>query len=258
MKPAAKTLEHAYAHRDCEYNLPLWRSLHAGFRFIEADVYSLFGRILVAHDLQRLRPWRTLQTLYLEPLHHYLQQNQGVLFVDKCPLWLFVDVKTPASASYAALHKLLASYHEILTTFTPGAAHLGAVKLIISGNRIPYHEAAGLPLRRAALDGRATDLGVHTDPNVMPIISDNWRKHFRWLGHGPMPDDERQKLETMVSVAHRHGQKLRFWGTPDDATSEREAVWDTLLEAGVDLLNTDDLEGLRGYLERRSSNQRTP
>ena len=253
MKPAAITLEHAYAHRDCEYQPPLWRSLHAGFRFIEADVYSLFGRTLVAHDLQQLRPRRTLQALYLRPLHDYLQQR-GVLFADN-PLWLFVDVKTPAAASYAALHKLLASYRDMLTTFTPGTAHPGAVTVIISGNRVPYREAAKLPLRYAALDGRITDLGVHTDPSVMPIISDSWRKHFLWSGHGPMPDDERQKLEQMVETAHSCGQKLRFWGTPDDATPERERVWDTLLEVGVDLLNTDDLEGLKGYLERHRLGQ---
>ena len=254
IKPAAKPLAHAYAHRDCEYDPPLWRSLEAGFPFIEADVYSLFGRTLVAHDLQQLRPWRTLQKLYLDPLRHYLQ-HQGSLFADKRPLWLFIDVKTPAGSSYAALHKLLASYSDMLTTFTPETVHQGVITVIISGNRIPYRDAAKLPLRYAALDGRAADLGVHTDPGVMPVISDNWRKHFRWAGHGPVPDGERQKLETMVHTVHQHGQKLRFWGTPDDATPAREAVWDTLLEAGVDLLNTDDLEGLKGYLERRSPEQ---
>ncbi len=252
MKIATITLEHAYAHRDCEYDPPLWRSLQAGFSFIEADVYSLFGRTLVAHDPGQLRPWRSLEVLYLEPLRHYVQQR-GVLFADKTPLWLFIDVKTPAGASYTALHKLLASYSDVLTRFTPQTVQQAAVTIIISGNRIPYAQAAALPLRYAALDGRAGDLGVHTDPKVMPVISDNWRKHFHWSGQGPMPTGERQKLETMVTTAHQHGQKLRFWGTPDDATPERKAVWDTLLEAGVDLLNTDDLEGLRGYLERRCS-----
>ncbi|MEE3055365.1 MAG: hypothetical protein VYB34_16660, partial [Planctomycetota bacterium] len=35
----------------------------------------------------------------------------------------------------------------------------------------------------------------------------------------------------------------RFWATPEDP-----AVWKTLLEAGVDLVNTDDLPGLRKFL----------
>ena len=117
MKPAVRTFEHTYAHRDCECDPPPWFSLHAGFRFIEADVYSLFGRILVAHDPQQLRPRRTLQKLYLRPLHNYLQQ-QGVLFANQSPLWLFVDVKTSACASYAVLHKLLAAYSNMLTSFT--------------------------------------------------------------------------------------------------------------------------------------------
>ena len=140
MKPAVKTFEHAYAHRDCECDSPLWCSLHAGFRFIEADVYSLFGRILVAHDPQQLRPRRTLQKLYLRPLHNYLQQ-QGVLFADQSPLWLFVDVKTSAGASYAALHKLLASYSDMLTSFTSGTAQQDAVTVIVSGKRVLHEKA---------------------------------------------------------------------------------------------------------------------
>lgn len=251
-KTADYSLEHAYAHRDCEYDPPLWRSLHAGFRFIEADVYSLFGRTLVAHDLQQLRPRRTLRALYLEPLRQHLEQC-GSLFADKTSLWLFVDVKTPAGPSYAALHKLLASYSDILTTFTPETVQQGAATIIISGNRIPYGEAAELPRRYAAFDGRAADLGVHTGAKIMPVISDDWRKHFRWQGRGLIPGNERKKLEAMVGAAHQNGQKLRFWGTPDDATPERERVWSTLLEAGVDLLNTDDLEGLKEYLEGRTT-----
>ena len=254
MKPAGKPLEHAYAHRDCEYKPPLWRSLRAGFSFIEADVYCLFGHTLVAHDPQQLRLRRTLRALYLEPLQQHLKQ-QGSLFADTSSLWLFVDVKTPAHTSYAALHRLLASYRDMLTTFAPASVSPGAVTVIISGNRIPYREAAELPLRYAAFDGRVQDLGVHTDPRVMPVISDNWRKHFLWSGHGPMPGGERQKLERMVETAHGYGQKLRFWATPDETTPARDAVWDTLLQTGVDLLNTDDLEGLKGYLERRSSGQ---
>lgn len=244
----AKPLPHAYAHHDCEFKPPLHRSLEAGFSFIEADIYCLLGRIYVAHDPQQLRPTKTLKTLYLEPLRLHLRENGGKVFGDGTSLWLFLDVKTPARTSYTVIDRMLSTYHDMLTSFTAEHTYSKPVTIILSGNRLPFDLTAQLPLRHTALDGRVPDLGVHTNPNVMPVISDDWRKHFRWMGKGSMPVGEKQKLAEIVETAHAHGQKLRFWNTPDTDTPERGAVWDTLTEVGVDLINTDDLEGLRVYL----------
>lgn len=245
-------LAQAYAHRDCEFDPPLWRSLRNGFTHIEVDAYCLFGRIFVGHDLSQLRPGRTLETLYLDPLREQLRRPHGKIFTDDTSLWLFVDVKTEARTSYKALHKLLESYQDMVTTFTPPGVQPKAVTVIVSGNRPAYKATERTPLRYTALDGRLSDAGVCTNPHVMPIISDNWRKHFSWLGDGPIPENERQKLKTLVSMTHRHGQKLRFWNTPDANTPQRKAVWDELMALGVDLINTDDVEGLKAYLQHRS------
>ena len=43
-------------------------------------------------------------------------------------------------------------------------------------------------------------------------------------------------------------RKLRFWATPDRPGPARAALWRELLAAGVDLLNTNDLGGLRAFL----------
>lgn len=59
---------------------------------------------------------------------------------------------------------------------------------------------------------------------------------------------ERDKLRSLVTTAHRSGQRVRFRATPDVAGPEREAVWTELLAAGVDHLNTDDLAGLEHFL----------
>jgi hypothetical protein len=244
---ASYPLAHAYAHRDCEFDPPLWRSLQNGFTHIEVDVYCLFGRILVGHDLSQLRPGRTLKMLYLDPLYQHLQRHQSGIFADNTPLWLFIDVKSEAGPSYKALHKLLESYQDMITTFTPFGVQQRALTVIVSGNRPSYEVTERMPLRYAALDGRLPDVGVHTNPYVMPIISDNWRKHFGWLGHGSMPANEQKRLEALLSVTHRHGQKLRFWNTPDTNTPQRKAIWNKLMALGVDLINTDDVEGLKEY-----------
>ncbi|HRI61654.1 MAG TPA: hypothetical protein PK228_18070, partial [Saprospiraceae bacterium] len=39
------------------------------------------------------------------------------------------------------------------------------------------------------------------------------------------------------------GKKLRFWNIPDQPNA-----WETLLKAGVDFINTDDLQGLEQFL----------
>jgi hypothetical protein len=43
---------------------------------------------------------------------------------------------------------------------------------------------------------------------------------------------------------------VRFWGTPDDPGPARDAVWREILAVGVDLISTDDLDGLEEFLSR--------
>jgi hypothetical protein len=65
-----------------------------------------------------------------------------------------------------------------------------------------------------------------------------------------MPKDELKKLQNIIQTAHQNNQKVRFWETPDKPSEEREKVWTLLLGQDIDLLNTDDLEGLREFLEK--------
>ena len=64
-----------------------------------------------------------------------------------------------------------------------------------------------------------------------------------WSGEGAPPPQLRRELARLADLAHTQGRRLRFWGSPD-----REEVWRVLHEAGVDLINTDDLGGLRAFL----------
>ncbi len=84
--------------------------------------------------------------------------------------------------------------------------------------------------------------------DLMPLISDNWNSHFSWKGVGEMPDAERRKLSQVVQTAHGKGRRVRFWATPDKPSPARESLWRELVSAGVDMLNTDDLEGLQQFL----------
>ena len=60
-----------------------------------------------------------------------------------------------------------------------------------------------------------------------------------------MSEEDASKLKSLVEKAHAQKRLIRFWAIPDDANG-----WKTLADAGIDLINTDDLAGLRGFSGR--------
>jgi glycerophosphoryl diester phosphodiesterase len=241
-------LVRAHAHNDYEHERPLFDALDHGFCSAEVDIFLIDGELLVAHELSEVQEGRTLQSLYLDPLRGVIEQNDGRVYPDGPQFTLLIDVKTEANESYEVLRGVLGDYEDIMTTFGPGdQVNDGAITAIISGNRAREMMEAE-DIRYAAYDGRFGDLDTGVPASFIPLISDKWTKYFTWNGEGPMPEEERQNLSNIVETAHLQGQRVRFWATPDEPTPEREAVWLELLAADVDLINTDDLEGLQEFL----------
>lgn len=145
----------------------------------------------------------------------------------------------------------------MLTKLSKSGVKQRAIMMIISGNR-PRELIEEQTIRYATFDGPMSDLETNVPNDFMPIISDNWTKHFTWQGVGEMPEYEREKLNNIVKEAHNQGQILRFWATPDQALPNREAIWNELLKAGVDLNYTDDLAGLQQYLLEHDPNPTKP
>ena len=101
----------------------------------------------------------------------------------------------------------------------------------------------GQELRFAGVDGRMGDLESGEPAHLLPMISDRLSRGFSWRGKGAIPAAESARLQRIVRKAHAAGRVVRFWATPEDPV-----VWKVLVEAGVDLVNTDDLPGLRKFL----------
>ena len=78
---------------------------------------------------------------------------------------------------------------------------------------------------------------------MIPWISCDWSSKFKWRGTGDFPAEEKEKLAGIISKAHAHGRRVRFWGSPDSP-----AFWTVLLANNVDLINTDDLAGAQEFL----------
>jgi len=239
----------AHAHNDYEHSRPLLDALDQGFCSVEADVWLVEGRLLVAHDLKDARQERTLETLYLDPLQARVRRNGGRVFKGGPTVTLLVDVKSDSTNTYVALREVFRRYGGMLTKFYPDRTETNAVTVIISGNRA-RELMKGEAVRLAGYDGRLADLGIGESRHFIPLVSDNWALHFKWKARSEaesMPAEDQVKLKQIVEQAHQKGRRVRFWGMPDSPT-----VWRALASAGVDLINTDDLSGLGQFLRNRS------
>ncbi|WP_309096371.1 phosphatidylinositol-specific phospholipase C/glycerophosphodiester phosphodiesterase family protein [Streptomyces sp.] len=247
-----RPLWRAHAHNDYEHPRPLSDALDHRFGSVEADIHLVGDQLLVAHDPQDLDPSRTLESLYLDPLAARVRANHGRVYRGhRGSLQLLIDIKTEGASTYLELDRHLRRYRHLFTTYAHGRVHRGPVTAVVSGDRAARAPMEAQTVRRAFYDGRLADLGSQTPASFIPLISDNWTLNFTWRGVGAFPDAERLKLRGIVDAAHRRGQRVRFWATPDLPGPARDALWGELLAADVDHLNTDDLAGLEAFLDTR-------
>jgi len=237
-------LPRAHAHNDYAHARPLLDALDCGFCSIEADVFLVDGQLLVAHSRSGLSPQRTLPALYLDPLRERARRHGGRVYPGGPVCLLFIDLKTEAEATYAALRRLLAAYPELVTRFEGDRVATNALTVIVTGNRPRATLAAESP-RLAAYDGLLADLDNGVSPLLVPVVSEQWTRHFKWRGEGALPEPEMARLKEILAKAHAQGRRVRFWAAPD-----KPAAWGVLLGAGVDLINTDNLASLRDFLLR--------
>jgi glycerophosphoryl diester phosphodiesterase len=237
-----RCLPGAHAHNDYLHPRPLLDAVDHGFCSVEADIHLVNGKLLVAHDADQVNQARTLERLYLDPLKEQLSKQR------KGEFSLMIDIKTEAESTYAVLRETLKKYSGMLTLFRANSIETNALTVIISGNR-PILTISNEPVRYAAIDGRLPDLESKPPRSLVPWISDNWGKHFTWRGEGDIPKAERARLDKLVKQAHEQGRKIRFWAIPDDRRG-----WAELRRAGVDLINTDNLDGLRRFLIFENTN----
>lgn len=240
-------LRQAHAHNDYLHPRPLRDALDHGFCSVEADIFLVDGKLLVAHERSEARPDRTLEALYLDPLLVRARENGGRVYRGGPSLTLLADIKSDAEPTYLALGKALKRYTEMLTRYEAGKTTPGAVTVVLSGNR-PRKLLEAEKTRYAAMDGRLKDLGSGAPASLIPLVSSNWTLSFTWKGTGPFPAAEREKLQSLVRGAHTAGYRLRFWGAPDVPEAWRE-----LRAAELDLINTDDLAGLAAFLRSPAS-----
>jgi hypothetical protein len=221
---------------------PLFDALAHRFSSVEADVWlTADGQLLVGHDKDSLGyPDCTLQALYLDPLQELARTHGGHVYAaSRAPLQLLVDVKGDGQGAYEAPNGLLrAGYASMVTSWTNGLEHPGAVKVVVSGaiDRVFMNKPTQ---RYAAYDGMLNKIGsgLHTGANAADVVtpalvSAKWTTLTRYA---------RDRLRNIVEQAHVHGQQVRFWNTPEPGhrflffdSREYRKIWREELDAGVD------------------------
>lgn len=244
MYAQVRPLCNAHAHNDYKHAHPLSDAMHYGFTSFEADIFLQRGRFIVAHVSPFLEGSKTLEALYLKPMADSVAKHGGTLYDHYSrPVLLLIDIKTDAEETYAALCPLLEKYSAMLTVYENDSVRNGAVTVIITGHK-PYRSLSGESRRLAFIDEPLTGIeAAGRKASACPLASTKYSNVIKWKGKGTVPPDQKAKLEALVSTAHRQGKKVRLWASP-----ENKAVWQFLLDCGVDLINTDDLEGLQKFL----------
>ncbi len=239
-------LLHAHSHNDYEQERPLREALEIGFTSVEADIWAWKGSpLLVSHERPLFRnrlneKWtqKSLDQLYLKPLAAHILKNRGRVYPGSDrPFYLMIDIKSKNfNLAYKKIKESLEDYSWMLEGENP------PVKIILSGQReveTLAEDGGGL----LGIDGRPEHLGKGYESEKMPIISQRYGKILNWKGRGDLSANDRKNLKLLVEAVHAEGKKLRLWASP-----EKEEVWDLLLEMGVDLINTDEVQRLRNYL----------
>jgi hypothetical protein len=243
----AKPLPNGHAHNDYEKPWPaLTKALEEGFVSVEIDVFPIKDKLKVAHIGLFAGLGPELEDLYFKPLEAWLKEH-GQLFSDpEQRLTFMIDIKQGAPKTYTMLRVLCEKYKHLITCRYPlqDSIHYGKIDLLLSGHK-PYNQVMADSVRYMLIDGGLGEINHATrTKEIAPRISTRYGSLFNWRGVGEIPANERQKLRAIVKKAHADGRKVRFWAMPNKA-----AVWQVMLDEGVDWMNVDELEEFRLFYE---------
>ncbi len=240
---AKAMLPEAFAHNDYAHTRPLFDALDHGFAAAEADIWLLSGELWVNHDRPlTLSPERSLEKLYLQPLAARIRRLGGVYPGADRPFLFMIDLKNEGEGTYQRLKEVFDPYAWM---FLPEANGKPAVTVFLSGNR-PMETMLADSNSYFGIDGRPEDLGKGYPAARMPVVSCPYAQVLKWKGKGPIPESEMKALQTLARAAHAEGKRVRFWATPEDT-----AVWQVLLDAGIDFINTDNLDLGADFLQKK-------
>lgn len=159
-------------------------------------------------------------------------------------LFLWVDVKTDGVDTWPHVVRALEPLRSrgYLSTLTRTGLRQGPVTVIGTGNT-PLELIAPVGSRDYFLDGPLLSLGAQgITREISPIASAQLSAAVGEAGNAGLNATQVGRVKQLVDQAEQLGIGVRFWDLPGWPPSRRNTVWKQLHEAGVYLVNADDLE----------------
>jgi alkaline phosphatase len=225
-----------FAHNDYVHPVPFQTSYFYEVGYIEADIFLRDGNLFVAHAQEEITKHRTLDSLYLQPITERIREYSGSIYKNReKKLVLMIDLKTEGAATLNKLVEKLEKYPALLSSKTFSIAVSGNVPDPLLWKNYPEF---------IHFDGRP-GIDYTTDQLArVSLISASFKAYTQWDGIGSLPQPDLEKIAAVIGEVHSKGKKIRFWATPDS-----EYAWDVLKKLKVDIINTDDVEGLAKFLK---------
>ncbi|KIW13536.1 hypothetical protein PV08_08724 [Exophiala spinifera] len=253
-----------HSHNDYWRDIPFYTGLSFGCISTEADVWLYNDTLYVGHERSALTTSRTFDSLYVQPILDTLRrENPTTQFVSSPTkngvfdassgqtLYLFVDLKTDGPSTWPVVVRQLQPLREAgyLTTFNGTGITPGPVTVIGTGNT-PLDQVQGVDDRDYFFDANLALLSTtqsNITRDVSPVASTQFSKYFGTINGTTFNGTQLATLGEHIAVAQEKGILARYWDTPAWPVKTRNAVWETLIEAGVGLLNADDLAEAAGF-----------
>jgi hypothetical protein len=210
---------------------------------------------------------RTFESLYVNPILDTLHrmnpstrfsqpgEQNGVFDTSSAQtLYFFVDLKTAADETWPAVLEALEPLRsgDWLTTYDGNNLRKNPVTVIGTGNTQLSNVLATTP-RDIFFDAPLAELNTtkykDLTANEAPIASTNFANSFGDVRKREFSDEQLETLRNQVDAAHEKGIKARYWNQPNYPIGTRNAVWRTLWDEGVDILNVDDLAAAAEFWE---------
>lgn len=183
---------------------------------------------------------RVTQSTWPE-LHFVLSRScprYWLTFIPLAPRYVVKELEPLRTAGY-------------LTTWNGSGITPGAVTVIGTGNT-PLNQIQGVEPRDYFYDAPIPYLGTtfsNITSNVSVMANWDFAAVFGEVRNQTFNATQMRTLEEQVATAHGKGIGVRYWDLPGWPIGTRNAVWRILWDAGVDLINVDDLEGAANFWE---------
>ena len=227
---SAQTPMLIHSHNDYDRNVPFYQAYAQGVASVEADVYYNDGKMLVAHNWEDVKEYKSLESHYLNPIATLYRQNGGHIYKDASkPLQLLVDIKEDTEPSLSRIIEIIeGSYLDVFGT--------KGVTLVITGNRPEPKDFCKYP-EWVMFDGKLEFEYTPAQLERVALISECFDDYSGWNGKGSLVIEQETAVRAAIAKAHAMGKTIRFWGAPETTTA-----YYTFYNFGIDWFNTDHPE----------------